>query len=426
MWCKAALKCALYNESVAENAYSCDYLAIIDFHTGVRGDEDSTRNLLLKRALFEFSQSRRRNMYTMEVFVGVDIGGSHVSVGYIDSTGQLLGATADVEIDRLTLKPEQMITIIRSLVDKSKDKDWVICSIGIGCPGWAKNGVLVRASNLPHFQNFDFASALNHHYPNVPVLLLNDADAAVSAEVWGKDSKERYKTFTNVAMVTLGTGVGCGLILNGQLHLGSNGLIEAGHMIVCTAPDSRKCGCGQNGCVEAYASAYTTAKRLREADVAAGLPVAEDGVDGSKEVLVRYGKGDPAAVKVLEEVCSIVRKCPDSSCWFEVSPTLCVCPTDRRAAGRDVREPLPRCRSRRNRVHGRACEGWRRAAAVDPRSHGPARLDHPAQRRAAGHREEHRVRRRGGRGAGGEDAVGQAAGAAAGGGGGAGAEHRSR
>jgi glucokinase len=247
-------------------------------------------------------------MYTMEVFVGVDIGGSHVSVGYIDSTGQLLGATADVEIDRLTLKPEQMISIIQSLVDKSKDKDWVICSIGIGCPGWAKNGVLVRASNLPHFQNFDFASALNHHHPNVPVLLLNDADAAVSAEVWGKDSKERYKNFTNVAMVTLGTGIGCGLILNGQLHLGSNGLIEAGHMIVCTAADSRKCGCGQYGCVEAYASAYTTAKRLREADLVAGLPVAEDGVDGSKEVLVRYGKGDPAAVKVLEEVCFIVHE----------------------------------------------------------------------------------------------------------------------
>lgn len=241
-------------------------------------------------------------MYTMEVFVGVDIGGSHVSVGYIDSTGQLIGSTADFAIDRLTLKPDELIDIIRSLVEKSKDKNWAICSIGVGCPGWAKNGVLVRASNLPHIKDFDFAAALNQHYPNIPVLLLNDADAAVSAEVWGKDSKERYKNFTNIAMVTLGTGIGCGLILNQQLHLGSNGLIEAGHMIVSTALGSRVCGCGQSGCVEAYASAYTTAKRLAEADQAAGRAATEDGVDGGKEVLARYTKGDPDAVKVLEEV----------------------------------------------------------------------------------------------------------------------------
>jgi glucokinase len=238
----------------------------------------------------------------MEVFVGIDIGGSHVSVGYIDSTGQLLGSTADMAIDRLTLHPQQLVEMIKSLIEKSKDKDWVICSIGIGCPGWAKNGVIVRASNLPLFQNFNFATALNEIYTGIPVLLLNDADAAVSAEVWGKDSKGRYKDFTNIAMITLGTGVGCGLILNQQLHLGSNGLIEAGHMIVATGPDSRKCPCGQTGCVEAYASAYTTAKRLSEADAAAGVSVSQVGVDGGKEVLARYARGDAAAVKVLEEV----------------------------------------------------------------------------------------------------------------------------
>lgn len=194
---------------------------------------------------------------------------------------------------------------IRKLIDQSKDKDWVICSIGIGCPGWAKNGVLVRASNLPLVKNFNFTAALKSEYPEAHVLLLNDADAAVSAEVWGKDSKDHYKNFTNIAMITLGTGVGCGLILNEQLHLGSNGLIEAGHMIVSTDPDCRKCSCGQTGCVETIASAFTTARRLREADVAAGKAVSEEGVDGSKEVLTRYHQGDAAAVKVLQEVSSL-------------------------------------------------------------------------------------------------------------------------
>lgn len=267
-------------------------------------------------------------MYTMEVFVGIDIGGSHVCVGYIDSTGQLLGSTAEVSIDRLALLPEQMIEIIRKLIDQSKDKDWVICSIGIGCPGWAKNGVLVRASNLPNFKDFDFSAALQQVYPGVPVLLLNDADAAVSAEVWGKDSRERYAKYTNVAMITLGTGVGCGLILNQQLHLGSNGLIEAGHMIVSTAPDSRVCPCGQTGCVEAYASALTTAKRLREADLAAGLNVADESEGGGKEVIARYSRGDPAAVKVLHEVCILyaflhAAEQPPSFSWNRICNQFC-------------------------------------------------------------------------------------------------------
>jgi len=242
-------------------------------------------------------------MYTMEVFVGVDVGGSHVSVGYIDSTGQVIGRAAEVKIDSLTLEPEQLIGHIRKLIDETKEKDWTICSIGVGCPGQSKNGVLVAASNLPKFHNFNIAAALGEHYTAIPILLLNDADAAVCAEVWGKDSKDRYKDFTNIAMITLGTGIGCGLILNQQLHQGSNGLIEAGHMIVSTGPGSRACPCGQTGCVEAYSSAYTTAKRLNEADVAGNTGIAPvDPNEGGKEVQARYARGDETAVKVLEEV----------------------------------------------------------------------------------------------------------------------------
>ena len=241
-------------------------------------------------------------MYTMEVFVGIDIGGSHISVGYIDSTGQIIGS-AEVKIDSLTLEPSQLIPLIKKMIDDSKEKDWVICSIGIGCPGQSKNGVLVAAGNLPKFINFNIAGALGEVFTSIPILLLNDADAAVSAEVWGKDSKDRYKDFTNIALLTLGTGIGCGLILNQQLHQGSNGLIEAGHMIVATGADGRKCPCGQVGCVEAYSSAYNTSKRLAEADVAGNTGVAPvDPSDGGKDVLARFARGDETAVKVLEEV----------------------------------------------------------------------------------------------------------------------------
>ena len=77
-------------------------------------------------------------------------------------------------------------------------------------------------------------------------------------------------------------------------------------MIVATGADSRKCPCGQVGCVEAYSSAYNTSKRLAEADVAGNTGVAPvDPSDGGKDVLTRFARGDETAVKVLEEVKSL-------------------------------------------------------------------------------------------------------------------------
>jgi predicted NBD/HSP70 family sugar kinase len=265
----------------------------------------------------------------MEVFVGIDIGGSHVCIGYLDSTGQLIGSS-EVKIDSLTLAPVDLIVLVKNLIDTTKDKDWLICSIGVGCPGQSKNGVLVAASNLPLFRNFNITEELGKIFTSIPILLLNDADAAVSAEIWGKESRSRYKDFSNIAMLTLGTGIGCGLILNGQLHQGSNGLIEAGHMIVATEAGSRACPCGQTGCVEAYASACTTSRRLQELDEKMGTTTAATAgasssastgpskhLDGGKDVLLRYNNGDPAAVQVLKEVSEI------ECLFFHISQRQC-------------------------------------------------------------------------------------------------------
>jgi predicted NBD/HSP70 family sugar kinase len=121
----------------------------------------------------------------MQAFVGVGIDESRICVGYINGNGQLLNVTADTEINLATLTGDGLISIIKSLVEKSKDESWVISSIGIECPGWSKNGVLVRAYGMPHIQNFDVASELNKHYPNIPVFLLNDADAAINTTAGG-------------------------------------------------------------------------------------------------------------------------------------------------------------------------------------------------------------------------------------------------
>ena len=93
---------------------------------------------------------------------------------------------------------------------------------------------------------------------------MNDADASISAEIWGHESE--YKDVENEAIIIIGTGIGVSLFLNRSLYTGSHGLIEAGHSIVSTSHDARLCGCGQRGCVEVYASAKNTAIRMIEVD----------------------------------------------------------------------------------------------------------------------------------------------------------------
>lgn len=234
--------------------------------------------------------------------MGVDIGGTHFEVGITDTSGSLLESKSN-SWDSLTLTPEQAIlliseaakTLLASLSSRSTDPV-VLCAAGIGCPGWSKDNILVAASNFPLFSNAPLASMLSKALGGIPAVLVNDADAFACAEVLGNPAV--YKHARNVALITLGTGIGFGLILNGQLHQGSHGLLEAGHMIVTTVPGARKCGCGQVGCVETYSSASNTALRLEELDKADSS--SSEKLTG-KDVFARYATNDFNAVTVVEE-----------------------------------------------------------------------------------------------------------------------------
>jgi glucokinase len=155
----------------------------------------------------------------------------------------------------------------------------------------------MRAANLP-FKEYPLAKRFSDLL-QVPAVLINDADAAIAAEVWGKDTSSRYLSNSNIAMITIGTGIGMGLILNKRLFRGSNGLIEGGHTIL--HPSSEQvCSCGQRGCVELTASARNTTTRYnaRIASSSGALNPAK----GAKEVFERAASGDEIAVAVLEEV----------------------------------------------------------------------------------------------------------------------------
>jgi predicted NBD/HSP70 family sugar kinase len=253
------------------------------------------------------------NPSTMELYAGIDIGGSHLAVGLINATNNYILETREMTHTH-DVSPSDVIHSIVKFIDEMMDKispDRLIplLGIGVGCPGQAKDGILVKASNLPKFENAPLEKMLSQAMRGVPVILLNDADAAISAEVVGNPAI--YSEYKNVAMVTLGTGIGVGLILEGQLYQGSNGLVEAGHMIVATHPNARKCGCGQVGCVEVYSSARNTALRLEELDALDNpkqLSTTSDSEKGEKvslngkDVFARYAANEYNAVTVVEEV----------------------------------------------------------------------------------------------------------------------------
>ena len=185
----------------------------------------------------------------------------------------------DETIDGTTLTPTNAVKIITGKVNEliqlqqheSKIKIKV-GGVGIGCPGQAKDGYIVAAGNLPNFVNVPLVSMIKSKMSSlfvnndVPIIILNDADAAISAEVWGRYGRSFYADVKNIAMITIGTGVGVGLVINSSLYQGSNGLVEGGHMIVNTSDKQKKCGCGQSGCVEIWSSAKNTVLRMEEAD----------------------------------------------------------------------------------------------------------------------------------------------------------------
>jgi glucokinase len=103
-----------------------------------------------------------------------------------------------------------------------------------------------------------------------PVKLVNDADAALLAECWVGASSTLTRQNKTVVMMTLGSGVGAAAYCNGSLVVGARGLIEAGHSIVDSSPTARLCGCGQRGCIEAYASANSVRNRFQESNATAG------------------------------------------------------------------------------------------------------------------------------------------------------------
>lgn len=196
-----------------------------------------------------------------EIVLAADLGGTNLRMAAVDREGKILHRTKHD-----TPKSERADEIISAITEASKEclkavekKGW-IKAFGAAVPATLNvpDGIILKAPNLPALDSFRFSATVADEL-NLPVFLENDANAAAIGENW----LGAAKGFQNSICVTLGTGVGGGIILNGKVLRGVDGTAgEIGH--ICVEPLGEPCGCGSRGCVEQYSSATAVVRLTRE------------------------------------------------------------------------------------------------------------------------------------------------------------------
>lgn len=187
-----------------------------------------------------------------QIVVGIDIGGTNSVYGLVDRDGNMHGegVIPTKKYPDFDQYLEELYIGIQDLL-KGADTEIELMGIGIGAPnGNFYNGTIDNAANLVWRGIVPFVEKMKRYYPNIPVIITNDANAAAIGEmVYGGARGMR-----DFIMVTLGTGLGSGFIANGQLVYGHDSFAgELGHVIVNHS--GRQCGCGRKGCLETYVSA---------------------------------------------------------------------------------------------------------------------------------------------------------------------------
>ncbi len=194
-------------------------------------------------------------------YVGIDLGGTNIAAGLVTEDGKIL---ADKSIPTRSMRDwkeivADMASLAKEVISKADVAISDVAGVGIGCPGSIdnENGICAYANNIK-MEKADVAGEFKKHF-DIPVNLENDANAAALGEyeVNGQGAK-------SYVFVTLGTGIGGGVILDGKIFRGHNGVgAEIGHTVIVS--DGVDCTCGRHGCWEAYASVTALIRQTKEA-----------------------------------------------------------------------------------------------------------------------------------------------------------------
>jgi len=185
-----------------------------------------------------------------KIYLGIDIGGTDIKGGTVDKKGSIIKElTIASEVEKGVDHVLERITQLVKQLKKSSGKHYTIAGIGLGIPGQidSEKQILLNSPNLPLFKNIDVPSRLKSSL-DLPVVWDNDANLAALGEFTYGAGKE----VSEMMMITLGTGIGSGLVLNNKVYHGCKGFAgEFGHLTI--NPYGPQCNCGSRGCVEAYA-----------------------------------------------------------------------------------------------------------------------------------------------------------------------------
>lgn len=191
--------------------------------------------------------------------IGIDLGGTNIAGGLVSDCGELVYKAS---VPTVTTDEAALLSAIANLINeiKSHADGAPVTDVGIGVPGHADNktGIVVYCNNVP-FENTPLADYVKRE-TGLSCTIGNDANAAALAEVLFGAAKE----FDNAVMITLGTGIGAGIIFNKKVFAGCNGAAgEIGHMVLY--PDGIPCNCGRCGCFELYGSATALKQQTKKA-----------------------------------------------------------------------------------------------------------------------------------------------------------------
>ena len=233
--------------------------------------------------------------------VGIDVGGQTSKIGVVDARGTVLAQTV-IRTDTYD-KVEPYIAELAEAVNKlikESGTEGKVRGIGVGAPnGNYYTGTIENAPNLLWGrERVEFSKLLSEAMGGLPVALTNDANAAAVGEM----TYGAARGMKNFIMITLGTGVGSGIVINGEVVYGHDGFAgELGHT-AAVRNNGRTCGCGKTGCLETYASATGVARTAREWLELTDEPSLLRGLDSiaSKDVYEAAKEGDKLALKIFE------------------------------------------------------------------------------------------------------------------------------
>lgn len=238
-------------------------------------------------------------------YLGIDLGGTNIAVGIVDENHQIIArASAKTQVDTAEQVADAMAETARAALQSAgltlDDVPW----IGVGSPGTVNRatGIIEFANNLP-FRNTPMVQMLSDRLGGKKVIMENDANAAA----FGEYMAGALKGANDAIAITLGTGVGGGVIIDGKIYSGSNFAgAELGHTVIVV--NGRPCTCGRHGCWETYASATGLIKTTKEymADAPKDSPLwtlVEGDIDrvNGRTAFDAMRKGDPIGQKIVDE-----------------------------------------------------------------------------------------------------------------------------